>query len=564
MSSLYSILRRLSRASTRSEVWEITVRHEGLNKYRIIRGKDKHVVEQKAAAQCAIWDEMWEKRLEKERKTEDKQTKIEFSIEQTREATEAIKGIKDILKHALNKNYKIEWEALKKEPKFFKQKPRLELLEIPKPPNRTNPYYQPKFEFLDKIFPWCKKEKIDRAERLFKINYNDWLEAKEEITKKNEEIQKQYQDKLKLWEIEERKFLEKQKRNIEIYRIKEQYFGKQPHALIKYCEFVLLNSEYPHYFPQEFDLDYNPETKILIVDYSLPSVEYVPKLKEVKYVKSRDDLVEIFLSESEVSKLYDSLIYQITLRTILEIYESDVINAIDSVVFNGYVEYINKATGQMVTACIVSIQANRREFMTINLANVDPKACFKNLKGVGSSQLHSLTPIAPILNISWEDKRFISSYDVAEELDDTCNLAAMDWEDFEHLIRELFGKEFSQYGGEVKVTRASRDHGVDAVAFDPDPIRGGKIVIQAKRYTNTVGVSAVRDLYGTVLNEGATKGILATTADYCPDAYEFARGKPLTLLNGSNLLHLLEKHGHKAKIDLKEAKQILSEKERQL
>ena len=43
------------------------------------------------------------------------------------------------------------------------------------------------------------------------------------------------------------------------------------------------------------------------------------------------------------------------------------------------------------------------------------------------------------------------------------------------------------------------------------------------------------------------------------DAYEFAKGKPLTLLNGSNLLHLLEKHGHRAKIDLKEAKKLLAE-----
>jgi restriction system protein len=73
----------------------------------------------------------------------------------------------------------------------------------------------------------------------------------------------------------------------------------------------------------------------------------------------------------------------------------------------------------------------------------------------------------------------------------------------------------------VRITRASRDGGVDAIAFDPDPIRGGKIVIQAKRYTNPVGVSAVRDLFGTVHNEGATKGILVTTSDYGPDAYEF-------------------------------------------
>jgi restriction system protein len=135
----------------------------------------------------------------------------------------------------------------------------------------------------------------------------------------------------------------------------------------------------------------------------------------------------------------------------------------------------------------------------------------------------------------------------------------MDWEDFEHFIRELFEREFKVNGGEVKVTQASRDGGVDAIAFDPDPIRGGKIVIQAKRYTNPVGVSAVRDLYGTVLNEGATKGILVTTSDYGSDSYNFAKDKPLTLLNGSNLLHLLEKHGTHAKIDLREAKRILKE-----
>jgi restriction system protein len=133
----------------------------------------------------------------------------------------------------------------------------------------------------------------------------------------------------------------------------------------------------------------------------------------------------------------------------------------------------------------------------------------------------------------------------------------MDWQEFEHLIRELFEWEFSAHGGEVKVTRASRDHGVDAIAFDPDPIRGGKIVIQAKRYTNTVELSAVRDLYGTVMNEGANKGILITTTDYGADAYDFAKGKPLTLLNGGNLLHLLEKHGRKAHIDVAAAKKLL-------
>ncbi|MCK5173447.1 MAG: restriction endonuclease, partial [Planctomycetes bacterium] len=294
------------------------------------------------------------------------------------------------------------------------------------------------------------------------------------------------------------------------------------------------------------------------------SPDMIPTVTEVKYVQTRDEYQEKNLSQAQLNKLYDSVLYQIALRTIHELYEADVINGLQSVVFNGYVTSIDPATGQEATSCVFSIQAKKEEFEQINLANIDPKACFiKKLRGVGSSKLHSLTPIAPIVQINKNDRRFVSSYDVTSELDDNHNLAAMDWEDFEHLIREIFEKEFSIGGGEVKVTQASRDGGVDAVAFDPDPIRGGKVVIQAKRYTNTVGVSAVRDLYGTVMNEGANKGILVTTADYGPDAYSFARGKPLTLLNGNELLYLLEKHGHSFKIDLKEAKKILADKEKE-
>lgn len=44
------------------------------------------------------------------------------------------------------------------------------------------------------------------------------------------------------------------------------------------------------------------------------------------------------------------------------------------------------------------------------------------------------------------------------------------------------------------------------------------------------------------------------------DAYDFAKGKPLTLLTGAHLLHLLEKHGYSAKIDINEAKRILKNK----
>jgi len=79
---------------------------------------------------------------------------------------------------------------------------------------------------------------------------------------------------------------------------------------------------------------------------------------------------------------------------------------------------------------------------------------------------------------------------------------------------------------------------------------GGKVVIQAKRYKNTVGVSAVRDLVGTLQNEGASKGILVTTSGYGKASYDFAAGKPIELFDGTNLMYLLQTHaGINARIE---------------
>lgn len=552
------------------DMYEIEVRHSGLNKYRHIRGTDRYVVEQKAQAQKAIWEEMWQKKIaaekkkhEKEKLLKDHESKKQSAIEQTAEALKTIESLQSILHYTLDIDDTINWESLIDKSEFKKLKPnKPNLKKIPNEPLKTDPKFIPSFNIFDKIFPSRKEKKIEISEQKFINAHKSYIGIKNKIEKENADLIADYNNKVKQWEEEKEQYYIKQKEaNIHIDNKKKQYFEKNPDSIYEYCDMVLTNSKYPDFFTKEYDFDYNPENKILVVDYSLPSLDCVPTLKEVKYISSKDEFSETHLSESALNMLYDDLLYQIVLRSIHELYEADVVDALESIVFNGWVESIDKATGKNINACIMTVQANKKDFMEINLKFVDPKICFKNLKGVGSSKLHSLTPVAPILKINKEDRRFIDSYDVSGELYETYNLAAMDWEDFEHLIREVFEKEFSTGGGEVKVTQASRDGGVDAIAFDPDPIRGGKIVIQAKRYTNVVGVSAVRDLYGTVMNEGAIKGILITTADYGPDAYDFASGKPLTLLNGSNLLHLLGKHGTKAKIDLKEAKKIIAEQE---
>lgn len=512
--------------------FEIRVIHDELGEAKVISGTDPYVVEQRARKQERIWDEKWRRQQERERKQANK----ELAIEKTVEAQKVIEDAENTLKHTLGVDDKVDWDDLQDSSLFLKPRPT--------EPESTASKYEPQMGCLAYVIPSMKQRALEEAAALFREDYDSWKALDAE------------------WEAEKAEFLrEQQERNEAVDRQKEGYFNQSPSAIVAYCEMVLGNSSYPESFPQQFELDYNPDNKVLIVEYQLPSPDDAPALKEVKYVQSRDEFKEVFLPDATRRKLYDGLIYQIALRAIHELYEADVVEAMDSIVFNGWVESVDVGTGQDITPCIVSIQAKREEFLVINLEKVDPKVCFKTLKGIAGSRLHKLTPIAPLLTIDREDKRFVDAYGVVDGLDESHNLAAMDWEDFENLVRELFEKEFSQSGGEVKVTRASRDGGVDAVAFDPDPIRGGKIVIQAKRYTNVVGVSAVRDLYGTVINEGATKGILITTADYGPDAYEFVKGKPLTLLNGNHLLHLLGKHGYQARIDLREAKRIIAERE---
>jgi restriction system protein len=218
---------------------------------------------------------------------------------------------------------------------------------------------------------------------------------------------------------------------------------------------------------------------------------------------------------------------------------------VETIVINGHVHTIDKRTGQPIHPCLLTVRATRERFDQINLANVDPAECLKGLGASVSRSPAEVIPVRPVLDFNMVDPRFVTNEGVLETLDTRPNLMELTPSQFESLITDLFEK----MGLETRLTRPSRDGGVDCVAYDSRPIFGGKVVIQAKRYKNTVGVSAVRDLFGTMQNEGATKGILVTTSGYGQASHAFANGKPLELLDGGNLLSLLQEHaGMDAKI----------------
>lgn len=289
-----------------------------------------------------------------------------------------------------------------------------------------------------------------------------------------------------------------------------------------------------------------PESKQLVLEYELPEMNAViPTVRAYKYVKASDSVTETASPEPQRRAHYTTLVAQVVIRTLNEVYGAGLKGHVQTVVLNTFVDSIDRATGRRVRPCVVSVRTTKDFFQALDLRYVSPVECLNTLKACFSRSPAELVPVRPILELNMCDPRFVKEADVLSSLDRRPNLMDLSLGEFESLITNLFQK----MGLDTKLTQASRDGGVDCVAFDQRPIFGGKVVIQAKRYKNTVGVSAVRDLYGTMMNEGASKGILVTTSGYGKAAFDFANGKPIELLSGANLLALLVEHaGMEAKI----------------
>ena len=336
-----------------------------------------------------------------------------------------------------------------------------------------------------------------------------------------------------------------QKQHAEIGAFEADYRRGMQDAVAAYCSMVLEASQYPRGFPQQFKLAYVPESRQVVVEYELPTVAVVPAVKAYKYVKNSDAIAEVLRPQAQIKALYASVVAQVAIRTVHELLEADVGGHIDTAVFNGVVDTTDPGSGRRVRPCLVTLRTTRDVFGELDLARVEPLACLKHLSAGVSKSPSELAPVRPVLEFSMVDPRFVAESDALSELDQRPNLMELSPFEFEALIQNLFTK----MGLEARQTRPSRDGGVDCVAWDPRPIFGGKVVIQAKRYKNTVGVSAVRDLFGTLQNEGASKGILVTTSGYGQASFDFAQNKPIELIDGANLLYLLSEHaGIEAKI----------------
>lgn len=113
------------------------------------------------------------------------------------------------------------------------------------------------------------------------------------------------------------------------------------------------------------------------------------------------------------------------------------------------------------------------------------------------------------------------------------SLAAGGWRQFEQLVGEAFRRQ--GYGVE-ETGLGGPDGGIDLILRKD----GQRTLVQCKQWKcQQVGVSVVREMAGLLTHHQAQAVKIVCIGSFTPDAEVFARGKPIELIGGEELLQMI-------------------------
>ncbi|MCK5860980.1 MAG: hypothetical protein KAH38_00755 [Candidatus Hydrogenedentes bacterium] len=307
----------------------------------------------------------------------------------------------NVLARALQQNPAFSWDTLKKYPDYPNPIPKEPSLptppdksSLPREPKIRDAIFRPKLDAMDRIMRSKREQKEKEARVHFETAHTQWQQLTQRVQRLRQEqalqykknfhsVKEKYQQKIEHWNQEKESYYREREKCTQIIESKKLAFAEgDPHAIIDYFDMVLAFSNYPPLFPQSYDVDFDVENKVLVVDYLLPPLKALPRLKAVDYDKNSDSFHESVLSEDERNHRYAQLLHEIPLRTFHEIYEFDTEKTLTAVQFRGFLYLQQEAKKGGVPSCILSIRADRSLFSSIKLSEQNPLNAFTELGGI--------------------------------------------------------------------------------------------------------------------------------------------------------------------------------------
>lgn len=310
---------------------EIVIKHRHLGMVRVIRDASRYVAAEKAAAQIQVWDAKWQGQryiIESEA----------GAARQTEAAQAALHALQGILHSSLSATHRVEWselgmpfpESRPPEPKLKTEPERPARPQKPtSEPSRRDIQYRP--GLLGVLLPGFRAGARERFEadhakweasvlayRRHPTLLEEWEQRSEQIREENERLRAAWEKDVASWENRKTQHEGDEKARVDTF--KQDVAQGQRSAVEEFFSVVLERSDYPECFPHEFAVAFDPEPKILVCDYQLPSPGALPTLKEVVYVKTKGTLTEKQLGKKDSETLYDSVVYQTCIRTVHELW----------------------------------------------------------------------------------------------------------------------------------------------------------------------------------------------------------------------------------------------------
>ncbi|HYE11156.1 MAG TPA: restriction endonuclease, partial [Patescibacteria group bacterium] len=106
-------------------------------------------------------------------------------------------------------------------------------------------------------------------------------------------------------------------------------------------------------------------------------------------------------------------------------------------------------------------------------------------------------------------------------------------------------EHFKHLGYSGHLTPSTADYGADLV-LQKD---GRRVVVQAKRWKNSVGVDAIQQVIGAIKHYDANKGMVVTNSTFTENAYELANSNGIELWDRKKLIEVMNKAKGKEIID---------------
>jgi hypothetical protein len=308
-------------------MYSITVLHEGLNKFQVVRGHSPWEAQQKAASKKAAWDHQYarlqareSKRQTYEGKRTQREALKEEAAERTAEAEQLIEELRSVLVSIVEAspvfviaNQKIVTPFDESEPKSPNYH------DYPLEPKREDWNSAPEFNVLDRLFAFRKSKTIrisrEKDQTDFLKAYAQWSETCAKRQHANKELHKDYIASVAKWHHQKISWEEnRDKINQEIDSNVVGLRTGDADSVYWLFENVWNCLQLPEdLLSGEYQIHFDETAKTLVVDLDLPEFEKTPNIKGVRYVASRNETEEVLHKESSVRALYDEFVYQLAL-----------------------------------------------------------------------------------------------------------------------------------------------------------------------------------------------------------------------------------------------------------